>query len=161
MSKSSLFTVIALTAISLFSFSRYSEAQVPAGKWWHMPGVAKKLELTDEHARQLDGLFVQNRMKLIDLKSALEKERFELQNLLDKDRLDEKVVLDQFARVQAARSKLDAERFYFLLEVRKILGLERFQHLEMLVKDFREDFNKRQGQGQRSMQRFGSDQRIE
>ncbi len=161
MSKRSLFTVIALTVISLFLFSRFSEAQVPAGKWWHMPGVAKKLELTDEHVKQLDSVFVQNRMKLIDLKSVLEKERFELQNFLDKDRLDEKAVLDQFARVQAARSKLDAERFYFLVEVRKILGLERFQHLEMLVKDFREDLTKRQGQGQRFMQRFGPDQRTE
>jgi len=161
MLKKSLFTAIAMAVISVFLCSGHSEAQVPAGKWWHMPGVAKKLQLTDAHIKQLDDVFIENRMKLIDFKSALEKERFELQNLLDKDRLDEKAVFDQFTKLQAARSKLEAERFHFLLEVRKILGRERFQQLEVLVKDFRANLGKRLGQGQRPMQGFGLDQESE
>ena len=161
MLKKSLFTAFAFATISLLVFSGYSEAQVPAGKWWHIPGVVKKLQLTDDHIKQLDEVFVQNRRKLIDFKSALEKERFELQNLLDKDRLDEKAVLDQFTKLQAARSKLEAERFSFLMEVRKILGRERFQHLETLVKDFRDNLPQKQGQVQRPMQGFGTDQESE
>ena len=156
MLKKSVVTVTLLTAMFLCASAGPLEAQVPAGKWWHMPGVIKKLELSDGQIKQLDSLIVQNRLKLIDLKSALEKERFELQNLLEKDPLDEKAVLNQYPRLQAARSKLDAERFSFLLDVRKILGVERFQHLEMLVKDFREKNLRKPVQNQRPGREFGT-----
>ncbi|MDY6855741.1 MAG: hypothetical protein SWO11_13745 [Thermodesulfobacteriota bacterium] len=45
------------------------------GKWWHSPRVAKKLELSKEEKKQLDDLFVKSRLKMIDLKSEIEKNR--------------------------------------------------------------------------------------
>lgn len=135
-----------LTFAAILMLCGHAEAQVPAGRWWHMPAVTKKLALTDDQVKQLDEQFVQNHLKLIELKSALEKERFELQNILDRDNLDEKAAFDQFSRVENSRSKLNTERFSFLLNVRKIIGLERFQHLEMIVNEFREGGNKKPGQ---------------
>ncbi len=100
----------------------------------------------------MDSMFVQNRLRLIDLKSGVEKEQFELQNLLDAAHLDEKAAEDQFSKLQTARSKLNAERFSFLLEVRKLLGRDRFQQLEGLMKDFRKNATRKFRQGQRPLQ---------
>jgi Spy/CpxP family protein refolding chaperone len=105
-------------------------ARMPLGKWWRMPHVAAQLNLNGIEKEQLDDLFIQNRRKMIDLKSALEKERLELGILMDKEPLDEDAVKGQFKKLGQARANLAAERFRFLLAVRKILGAERFQSLK-------------------------------
>jgi Spy/CpxP family protein refolding chaperone len=114
------------------------EARMPLGKWWHMPPVAEQLNLHGREKEQLDDLFIQNRRKMIDLRSAVEKERLELGILMAKETLDEVAIMGQFKRLGEARANLTAERFRFILEVRKILGAERFQSLKTLFWDFRE-----------------------
>jgi len=52
--------------------------------------------------------------------------------------LDEPSVMDQLGKMQEARAGLYAERFRVLLQVRKILGFERYQSLKLLFKEFRE-----------------------
>ena len=159
MSKTSLTALI--LCFALFVCYGHVEAQVPAGKWWHMPGVVNKLQITDADSKQLDDLFIQSRLRLFDLKSDLEKEQFKLQNFMQRDPLDEKGALEQFAKVQAARARLDAERFTFLLSVRKILGQERFQHLEMIVNEFRQNPGRNLRQRLNSLQGSGIDQENE
>ena len=107
-------------------------ARMPLGKWWRMPHVAEQLNLSGREKEHLDDLFIQSRRKLIDLSSAVEKERLELGILMDKETLDEDAVLGQFKKLEQARDHLVSERFRFLLEVRKILGAERFQSLKTL-----------------------------
>jgi Spy/CpxP family protein refolding chaperone len=121
--------------------SRQGQDILP-GKWWHVPRLEKQLALSSEEITNLDDLFVNSRRKLIDLKSALQKERFELENLLEKESVDETAVTQQFKKLEKARSNLASERFRFLLEVRKILGLERYQRLR---NSFREMRQKRPG----------------
>ena len=58
---------------------------LPAGKWWRSDRIAKKLSLSEEEKQQLDQAFVESRRKLIELKSSVEREQFELENLLEKD----------------------------------------------------------------------------
>jgi Spy/CpxP family protein refolding chaperone len=105
---------------------------MPHGKWWRYPRVAKQLDLSDEEKTALDEKFVESRRKLIGLKSNLEREQFELDNLLDSQKLDESAVREQFKRLEAARSDLSEERFSFLIEVRHILGFERFHKIKTL-----------------------------
>jgi len=110
----------------------------PPGRWWRMPRVAEALKLTDEQKSRLDKLFVDSRRHLIDLRSGVEKERFELINLFESESLDDAAVTQQFNKLQTARTKLDAERLNFFLEVRKILGLEGFQKLRFMHRQFKE-----------------------
>ena len=152
MKKMKILMLMAAAVCSLLVFNDQSQAQVPPGRWWHLPGIVSKIGITDMEGRQLDSMFVQNRLRLIDLKSGVEKEQFELQNLLDAAHLDEKAAQDQFSKLQTARSKLNAERFSFLLEVRKLLGRDRFQQLEGLMKDFRKNATRKFRQGQRPLQ---------
>ncbi len=108
------------------------------GKWWHVPHVSEKLKLNDAEKKELDRLFVENRRSLIDLKSAVEKERLELDILMDQTTLDENAVMKQFKKLEKTRTSLAAERFRFFLGVRKVLGSERYQSMKMLYKSFRE-----------------------
>ena len=110
---------------------------VPLGKWWHNPQVSKQMNLNKDEIRKLDETYLESRRKLIDLKSRVERERFELENLLERETLDETSVMEQFKRVESARNRLATERFSFLVQVRKILGFERYQNLKMLFDRFR------------------------
>ena len=113
-------------------------ARMPLGKWWRMPHVAEQLNINGREKEQLDDLFIQTRRKMIDLKSAVEKERLELGILMDKETLDEDAVRGQFKKLGQARAHLAAERFRFILAVRKILGAERFQGLKTLFWESRD-----------------------
>ena len=113
-------------------------ARMPLGKWWHMPHVAEQLNLNGREKEQLDDLFIQTRRKMIDLRSAVEKERLELGILMDKETLDEDAVKRQFKKLGQVRASLAAERFSFILAVRKILGAHRFQSLKTLFWESRE-----------------------
>ena len=104
---------------------------VPSGKWWRNQRMSKQLNLNKTEKSKLDQAFVNSRRKLIELKSIVEKERFELENILENETLDEQAVKEQFNKLEKARANLAGERFNFLVQVRKILGNERFQRIKM------------------------------
>jgi len=100
------------------------------GKWWRYPQTSEKLNLSKEEINNLDKQFVKSRRKLIKLESALKSEQFELDHLLESESIDDKTAVKQFDKLQQARTNLANEQFRFLLEIRKILGLERFRQLK-------------------------------
>src|SRR5882672_4668254 len=55
------------------------------GKWWKDSEIAKKLQLSETQAAQLDQTFYDHKLKLIDYGAEMEKEDLKLQNLLDAD----------------------------------------------------------------------------
>ncbi len=111
--------------------------RLPPGKWWQMPQVSEKLNLSPEQKKTLDELFTNNRSKLSDLRSDLKKGRSELESAMAKDPLDEAAVMEQFKKLEATRTNIATERFQFILQVRKLLGAERFQTLKTLIKEHR------------------------
>src|SRR5262245_5448272 len=46
----------------------------PMGKWWKNAEVVQKLQLSDDQLQRLEKIFQDNRLHLIDLHAALEKE---------------------------------------------------------------------------------------
>jgi Spy/CpxP family protein refolding chaperone len=111
--------------------------KVPRGKWWQMPQLSEQLNLSEEQNNQLDELYLNNRRNLIDLKSTVERERLELENIIDQQALDEAAAVQQFKKLEAARANLAAERFRYFLQVRKTIGYERFQSLKTHFRKFR------------------------
>lgn len=107
------------------------------GKFWQMPDIVKKLNITDDEKSKLDALYFENKSKLIEQKSDIQKNRLELEQLMSNEPLDETAVKKQFEKVQEIRNQLATERFNFLLEVRKILGKERFEQLKGMAKEKR------------------------
>ncbi len=116
-------------------FTAPAEAQSePSGKWWYDPGIKAELKLQDKEIKRLDRLFNKSRRRLIDLKNKVEKAQFEYQRLMEAEPLDEKAVNRQFAQLEKARGQLASERSRFLVEVRKILGHNRFQRLKQIYR---------------------------
>jgi Spy/CpxP family protein refolding chaperone len=102
---------------------------MPSGKWWKDPEFIKALNLTSGDDKKLDKLFVKYRRRMIDLTNQVEKEQFEYQNLMEAPNLDEAAVNRQLQKLEEARTELYAEKNRFVVEVRKILGRDRFQKL--------------------------------
>ena len=110
---------------------------IPPGKWWMMPEVADKLKLTRDEKKRLNDAFYQHREKMIPLRSALSKEHLDMEKLLDAEPFDAAASKAQFTNLGQARSALSAERFDFLIQVRQLLGLDRFQQLKWHFKQFK------------------------
>lgn len=121
---------LALSLLIYLWIGSATAQDLPSGKWWKNPNVAKELNLTSGEVNQLDQLFTNSRRRLLDLRNAVEKEQFEYQNLVEKQNLDEDAVRRQFKRLEQARTNLAQERSRFMVEVRKILGHKRFQMLK-------------------------------
>jgi Spy/CpxP family protein refolding chaperone len=116
---------------------------IPGGKWWHREDMASKLALTEAEKDRLDQKHIESRRNLIKLKNVVESEGFELEVLLESEPLNEAKALEQHMRLQKARSDLANERFRFILEVRKIMGLDRFQELKSTFKKIRRQKTRR------------------
>ncbi|UCD78122.1 MAG: periplasmic heavy metal sensor [Desulfobacterales bacterium] len=103
---------------------------VPAGKWWYNPKIQKNLNLNQKEVDELDNLFADSRRRLIKLKSEVENEQFELDQLLGKKKVNDADVKKQFQKLEQARKNLANERLEFVIGVRNILGANRFQQLK-------------------------------
>jgi len=127
--KKSLFILILLV---VFLPSTILAQEMMHGKWWNNSAVADELKLTDSERKTLDEKYTESRRKLIDLKSEVEKERLELDIFLDKQDTIKNQIVEQYDRLENARANLSKERFGLLIEVREIIGVERFRDLKAI-----------------------------
>jgi Spy/CpxP family protein refolding chaperone len=102
------------------------------GKWWENPETAQKLGLSDNQVTQLNQVFYDHKLKLIDYGAAMAKEDFKLQTLLDADQPNESQVSSQVDQVLAARGKLEREYTMMNLDLRKVLSLEQWKQLKTI-----------------------------
>ena len=135
MLKRILIGILMIFAISMPDFA--GSQDMPSGKWWYNQKIVQNLNLTQSEIRQLDQLWVDSQRRLIELKSAVEREQFELDNLLNKKTVDDAQVRKQFKRLESARSDLADERLRFVIRVREIIGPDRFQQLKTSYKRWR------------------------
>src|SRR5436853_4749241 len=98
------------------------------GRWWKDPETAKKLQLNDGQISQLDQIFYEHRLKLIDYGAAMEKEDLKLQNLLDADVPNEGQISSQVDQVLSARGKLEREYTMMSLDLRKVMSLDEWRN---------------------------------
>jgi Spy/CpxP family protein refolding chaperone len=113
-----------------------SGQEVPAGKWWYNPKIQKNLNLSKNEVKSLDKLFAGSKRKLIKHKSAVEREQFELDQLLSGKDVNDAAVKKQFQNLEKARQNLANERLQFVIGVRNILGSDRFQQLKSNYKNW-------------------------
>lgn len=102
------------------------------GKWWQNQDVVSKLGLTDSQVTQLNQVFYNHKMKLIDYGADMEKQDLKLQTLLDADQPDEAQVNSQVDQVLNARGKLEREFTAMNLDLRKQLSLEQWRQLKTI-----------------------------
>jgi Spy/CpxP family protein refolding chaperone len=102
------------------------------GKWWENADTVQKLQLSDSQVAQLNQVFYDHKLKLIDYGASMAKEDFKLQNLLDADQPNESQVNTQVDQVLAARGKLEREFTLMNLNLRKVLTVEQWKQLKTI-----------------------------
>lgn len=124
-----------LAVIVLLILPRISRAsEIPPGRWWHIPYFAEQLNITDQQKDELDKLFDHNRRRLAELKKQVEYQKSQLLNAIDQEHLNENSAIAQMKTLESTRTLLAATHFSYSLEVRKMLGHERFQRLKTLYR---------------------------
>jgi Spy/CpxP family protein refolding chaperone len=102
------------------SMERTLQAGLPA-RWWKQPALAQKIGLSADQQKKMDDLFLQSRLKLIDLNASFEEAEALLEPLVRAERPDEVKVRNQIDRVAQARADLEKGNAYLLLGIRLIL----------------------------------------
>ncbi len=125
-----------------------ADFDLPHGKWWENERVVQRIGLTEKQQRAISDLVYRHALEMIDLNAGLRKAEVELGALVDRDEFDPAAVRRSFGSFQAAKQKLENERFEMLLAVRAELTaaqwrslLEIRRHLEQMRE------NRRPGDG--------------
>jgi protein CpxP len=100
-----------------------------SGRWWKNPDVAQRLALTPDQQKKMDDIFQQNRLKLIDLTAALDKEEALLEPLVEADPPDAGKVRSQIERIAQARAELEKANANMLLGIRLVLTQDQWKSL--------------------------------
>jgi len=102
------------------------------GKWWKNSDVAKRLQLNETQITQLDQIFTEHKLKLIDFGAQMQKEDLKLQTLVDADVPNEGQVGAQVDQLLAARGKLEREFTMMNLNLRKVLSVDQWRQLKAI-----------------------------
>ena len=102
---------------------------LPHGKWWENERVIQRIGLSEDQQQAIGDLVYQHAMRMIDLNAGLRKAEFELADLVDRDTFDADAIRKAFAAFQAAKDRLEYERFEMLLAVRAELTAEQWRKL--------------------------------
>jgi Spy/CpxP family protein refolding chaperone len=105
------------------------------GAWWKNSEVVKKLEISEAQVGLIEKIFLEHRLRLVDLRADLDKEELRLQPLLDADRPDEAKVAAQLDLIIAARGKLDKANALMLLAIRRVMSVEQWRKLQALQQE--------------------------
>ena len=105
------------------------------GKWWRDADTVKQIGLTDGQAQQLEQIFMDHRMRLIDWVADLQKQELKLEGFLDADQPDEAQVSNQVDQVVAARGKLEKENALMMLDMRRVLTPDQWKKLQSIRGD--------------------------
>jgi len=107
-------------------------AQGAQGRFWNNPRIVEKLKLTDVQRKEFDGIFLQHREKLIDLRASLQKAELALEPLVRDSQPNETKILAQIDKVAQARAELEKANAGFLLAIRAKLTAEQWTLLQEL-----------------------------
>lgn len=116
------------------------------GRWWDNADTAQQVGITDDQKKQMDDIFQQHRLQLIDLNAALQKQEVMLHPLIEADQPDEAKVLSQIDAIAQARADLEKANARMLFDIRKTLTPEQWQKLKTISQNRRSQW---QGRSQR------------
>lgn len=115
--------VLAFTALLVVAGS----AQAQGFKWWNSDHFKHELGLTPDQSRRLEEIFQAALPDLRAHKKALDEAEAVFNRLVQSS--DEKTVLEQVDRVEAARAELNKSRTLMLLHMRRTLTTDQWVKL--------------------------------
>jgi Spy/CpxP family protein refolding chaperone len=137
--------IIALGAIAIATTSGAQE--LPPGKWWHRPEVAKRLDITAQQREKLDAVFRDAATELIDLKADVDKLQIAMRSELAKTQLNRQEIANVAARFNEARGRLFSREVMMLVDMRGVLTDSQWTRLRDELENRRERMRDERGQG--------------
>jgi Spy/CpxP family protein refolding chaperone len=105
-------------------------AEGDMGRWWNNPRIVAQLKLTDDQRKAMDGILLEHRERLVDLRGSLEKAELEMEPLMRDDQPNEAQILAQIDKVAQARAELEKANARFLLAIRGKLTADQWKQLQ-------------------------------
>lgn len=130
-----------ILAVALMGWATAGLAQsfeIPPGRWWEVPRLVQDLGLTPEQRTALAEASRTHVRNLADLRAEVTKAQVDLQEAAEREPFSAGDVRKAFSVLQAARARLELERFELVISVREILSAEQWRKLQGLVRDRRE-----------------------
>jgi Spy/CpxP family protein refolding chaperone len=90
----------------------------------------EQLKLTDDQRKAMDGIMLEHREKLIDLKANLEKAELAMQPLMKADTPNDAAIVAQIDKVVQARGELERANARFLLAIRDKLTPDQWKQVQ-------------------------------
>jgi Spy/CpxP family protein refolding chaperone len=122
------------------------------GRWWTIPRMVESLKLTEDEQKAMDGILLQHRERLIDLRADLQKAELKLETLVGEEKPEEKAILAQINQVAQARAELEKANARYLLAIWNRLTPEQ----RTLAREFRAGSGLRGGWGRGEMHPGGT-----
>ncbi len=110
---------------------------VPPGRWWDRPAVARLLGLSAEQKRTIETITVTHARAMVDLKAGVEKAELDLRVAADHEPFAAGRVREAFGTLVRARTTLETERFEMILRIREVLSHEQWQRLRRMAEEAR------------------------
>jgi periplasmic protein CpxP/Spy len=125
-------------------------------RWWNGQHAIEKLKLTDAQRKAMDDIYMQHRLKLIDLHATLEKAELAMEPLIGADQPDEAKILAQIDQVAQARAELEKANARLLLGLRRQLTPEQWKVMKA-DRAARREGHEQGGPGRRDGERWHRD----
>ena len=103
------------------------------GKWWKSSEMVQRVGISEAQVQQMEKIFQEYRLKLIDQHAALQKEEVQMEPLIESDQPDEAKVVAQIDRVANARAALEKSNALMMLGIRKVMTTEQWKKLQELT----------------------------
>lgn len=102
----------------------------PLGVWWRDPKLAQRIGLSSDQQKAIESIWRDNRARLADLISSLDKDQTDMGSLLKAEKPDETKITTQIDRVVQARAELERANARMLLGIRMVLTLDEWDRLQ-------------------------------
>ena len=127
-----------LTVVAALPPPRAAQAlDVPPGRWWDRPVVARHLGLSAEQKRTIESITLTHARAMVDLKANVEKAELDLRIAADESPFVAERVRQAFTALVRARAALEEQRFEMILRIREVLSDEQWQRLRRLAEEAR------------------------
>ncbi|GEM_PF-616452 len=124
---------VALTFLSCNA--AFADNRMPQGRWWENPKIATELQLTEKQKQELDTVFKKQRLEMLEMRSNQEKAQYKLEDILEANNLDKNAAKAEFRKLSEIKAQFAEKRFDFLLEIRQILGADKFRQLKNTARE--------------------------
>lgn len=128
--------VLAVGSLSITAAA--ADFKMPKGRWWENPRVVRAIGLTPEQQDQIHRLVYQHAETMIGLNADVKRAELHLGELARDEEFNEKAVRQAWTEYQAARQRLENERFELLVAIRKVLTAEQWKRLDELKRQFQQ-----------------------